>query len=85
MLSIRSILVMPSQCSICRSLVNRDHRKIKSAGIHPASVLGIACPAPVSGFEHRYLAIANLDTSNVLGSLEILAGSLGTVSLPLDQ
>ena len=86
MLSIRSILVMPSQCSICRLLINSDHRKHKFADIHPASELEIACPAPISGSRRkRCLAVANLDTSNVLRPLEILTSALGTVSFPLDQ
>ena len=45
MLSIRSILVMPSQCSICRSPVNEGHSKDWVADTHLASVLDIAYPA----------------------------------------
>lgn len=77
---------MPSQCSICRSLVNGGHRKHSFPDIHRASVFEIACPAPVSGVEQKFfLLVANLDTSNVLRSLEILTGTLRTVSLPQDQ
>ena len=44
MLSMRSILVMPSQCSICR-IVNEGHSKDLVADTHLASVLDIAYPA----------------------------------------
>ena len=86
MLSIRSILVMPSQCSICGSLVNRGYRKDRFVDTHPASVLEIAYPTSVSGFQQKQLlVIAHLDTSNVLRPLEILTSTLRTVSLLLDQ
>ena len=86
MLSIRSILVMPSQCSICGSLVNWGYRKDRFVDIHPASALEIAYPTLVSRFQQEQLfVIANLDTSNVLRPLEILTSTLRTVSLLLDQ
>ena len=86
MLSIRSILVMPSQCSICGSLVNKGYRKHRFVHIHPASVLETAYPARVSGFQQKQLLVlANLDTSNVLRPLEIFTSTLKTVSLLLHQ
>ena len=86
MLSIRSILVMPSQCSICRSFINRGYSNRCFADTHLASVLEIAYPASVSGVQlRRPLKIADLDTSNVLCSLEILTSTLRKVSLLPDQ
>ena len=53
MLSIRSILVMPSQCSICRSLVNEGYSKHWVADTHLASELDIAYPALFSGVQQE--------------------------------
>ena len=49
-------------------------------------MLEIAYPAPISVIQEERLAlIANLDASNILRSLEILASTLRTVSLPPSQ
>lgn len=60
MLSIRSILVMPSQCSICRSLVNEGYGKNWVADTHLASELDIAYPALFSGVQQEQFKLLTL-------------------------
>lgn len=86
MLSILSILVMPSQCRICapravRSVITRQQRKRgRSGGVrcsHLASAPGNACPAvrarQLKDLPTNGVADTNLHSSNVFRPFEVFA------------